>query len=199
MKYFVISVMTFIVILLLSKLFIAIDLVYFNNYNSKIKEVKEQKIIKIGKSLYLIYCASCHGTNGKGNNNKAQNHTQRISEKTVLDIINNGANNFKSVYPAGMPAGLVKGNEAKEISLYVSNGLKGKKPKAWSVCVSCHNENGEGIAFIAPNIKDYSNELVTTVLVNGKKGIIGTMPSFKGRLTDIQITSIASYIRSIEE
>ena len=51
-------------------------------------------------------------------------------------------------------------------------------------CSSCHGENGEGIPFVGPNIKTYSDDLVLTVLKDGKKGIIGAMPDFEGRLTE---------------
>lgn len=203
MKYLIVGIFTLFVAILVSRVFIALDLVNKNTFTNKlvtevkVEESKEVKLSKIGKKIYFVLCSSCHGMDGKGNNDKAQNHTKRISKKSVLDIINNGSNNFINIYPSGMPAGLVDRENAEELALYISHGMTGKKPKSWKICASCHNENGEGIAFIAPNIKVYSNELVATVLKNGKKGVIGTMPNFGDRLSEIQMKALATYIRSI--
>lgn len=200
--HYIVGGIALIVTLLVSKLFLAINLVHFNKYpiSPKLEEENSsEQLIKTGKSIYLVYCSSCHGKDGKGNNNKAQDHTKRIAKKSVIDIINNGSNNFKSIYPQGMPVGLINNNEAKEVAEYVANSLKGNKPKAWEICATCHSEDGKGIAFIAPNIKTYSDELVSTVLKNGKKGVIGTMSSFEGKFSKVQIQAVATYIRSLEK
>ncbi|MDY0327791.1 MAG: c-type cytochrome [Arcobacteraceae bacterium] len=202
MRYIIVGGIVLVVTLLVSKLFLALNLVHFNKYPiaSKIEEDNSSKqLLTTGKSIYLVYCSSCHGKDGKGNNDKAQDHTQRMAVKSIIDIINNGSNNFKSIYSQGMPAGLVTQTEAKEVAQYVANSLKGDKPKAWEKCATCHNEDGKGIPFIAPNITTYSDELVSTVLKNGKKGVIGTMPSFEGRFSEVQIQAVANYIRSLEK
>jgi len=201
MKYLIIGVITLFITLLVSRVFMALNSDNYNMYNTKSTQkshVKSTaKLEKTGKSIYLVYCSSCHGYDGKGNNDKAQNHTKRMAKKSVLDVIKNGSNNFTSLYPLGMPAGLISGDDAQKVADFVANGMRGERPKAWSKCVTCHDESGEGIAQIAPNIKTYSDELVETVLKNGKKGVIGIMPSFKGRLSDVQMKSLATYIRSI--
>lgn len=203
MRYIVIGGIILVVSLLVSKVFMAINLVHFNKYPVKTFAKESQtelgELLETGKSTYLVYCSSCHGKDGKGNKDKAQDHTKRIAKKSVLDIINNGSNNFTSIYPSGMPAGLVNKKEAEELAQYVSKGLTGKKPEAWAICATCHDESGEGIAYIAPNIKNYSNDLVATVLTNGKKGVIGTMPSFKDRFTELQMQALATHIRSLEK
>lgn len=203
MKYLFIGGITLIATLLFSKLFLALNLVNFPTYPKHSYEItkqsNKQELIQTGKSLYLVYCSSCHGKDSKGNHGKAQDHTKRIAEKSVLDVILHGSNNFKSLYPSGMPAGLLLKDEAKKVAKFVANGLQGKQPKGWAKCVTCHNENGEGIAYIAPNIKSYSNDFVATVLTNGKKGVIGTMPNFSGRLTKLQMEALASYIRSLNK
>lgn len=200
MKYIIVGAVSLIVTLLVSKVLLALNLVHFNNFTviePKNYSAKEKQLEQTGKSMYLVYCSSCHGYNGKGNDGKAQDHTKRIAEKSVLDVIQNGSNNFTSIYPSGMPANLVNNKDAKELAKYVASGLKSDKPKAWAKCATCHDDSGEGIAFIAPNIKTYTDDLVATVLKNGKKGVLGTMPSFEGRLSDVQIKAIAAYIRSI--
>ena len=203
MRYLIIGGIVLVITLLVSKVFMAINLVHFNKYNTSLSSKLDMESIreleKTGKSIYLVYCSSCHGTNGKGNNGKAQDHTKRFAEKSVLDVIKNGSNNFKSLYPSGMPGGLIEEKDAKEVALFVANGLNGSKPKAWATCATCHDESGEGISFVAPNIKRYSDELVTTVLKNGKKGVIGTMPNFGDRLSEVQIKAIATHIRSLNK
>lgn len=199
MKYVLIGAIIVIGSLLASKVMMALNLT--NQFHVVKVEPKseEEKVQKTGKSMYLVYCSSCHGYNGKGNDGKAQDHTNRIAEKSVFDVITNGSNNFTSMYPAGMPSGLVGKEDAKKLAKYVASGLKGDKPKAWKTCASCHDEDGKGIAFIAPNIKTYTDDLVMTVLKNGKKGVIGKMPSFEGRLAPEQMKAIAAYIRSMND
>ena len=172
---------------------------YQGKFEDKFKNIDEQGLRSMGESVYLVQCAPCHGVDAEGIDGKAQDLTKRISKASVLEVINNGANNFKSVYPGGMPAGMASGADADAIATYVAGGLKGTKPAAWANCSSCHGENGEGMAYVAPNLKTYSNELIKTVLHDGKKSSIGEMPSFKGRLSDTQVKAVATYLRSIGE
>ena len=41
--------------------------------------------------------------------------------------------------------------------------------------------------------------LVTKVLATGKKGMLGIMPAFNGRLSDTQIKAVSTYIQSVGE
>jgi len=172
---------------------------YQAKFESKWANITSDELEGMGQSVFLVQCAPCHGVDGEGINGKAQDLTKRISKEQVLDVINNGANNFKSKYPGGMPAGMASGADAEEIATYVAGGMKGTKPAAWAACSSCHGENGEGMPFVAPNIKTYSDDLMLTVLKDGKKGIIGAMPNFEGRLSETQEKAVAAYIRSIGE
>jgi cytochrome c oxidase cbb3-type subunit 3 len=52
---------------------------------------------------------------------------------------------------------------------------------------------------MAPNLAVYDEPTVKHVLTNGKKGTIGTMPSFKGMLTDVQQKAVATYLQSLQE
>eukprot|EP00824_Muranothrix_gubernata_P017573 TRINITY_DN3592_c0_g2_i1.p1 TRINITY_DN3592_c0_g2~~TRINITY_DN3592_c0_g2_i1.p1 ORF type:complete len:224 (-),score=5.47 TRINITY_DN3592_c0_g2_i1:150-821(-) len=172
---------------------------YQAKFESKWANISDNDLVGMGQSVFLVQCAPCHGVDGEGINGKAQDLTKRISKESVLHVINNGANNFTSKYPGGMPAGMASGADAEEIATFVAGGMKGAKPAAWAACSSCHGENGEGMPFVAPNIKTYSDDLVLTVLKDGKKGIIGAMPNFEGRLTETQEKAVAAYIRSIGE
>jgi cytochrome c oxidase cbb3-type subunit 3 len=168
-------------------------------FESKWNDISKNDLVGMGQSVFLVQCAPCHGIDAEGINGKAQNLTKRIGKESVLNVIKNGANNFKSAYPGGMPAGMASGADAEEIAVYVAGGLKGTAPASFAACSSCHGVNGEGMDYVAPNIKDYSNKLVATILKNGKKGIIGKMPSFDGRLSETQVEAVANYIRSIGE
>ena len=193
MKYIIIGVVTLVGTLLMSKLLLAINLVHFDDTPiAEEEKLSEEKLVQIGKPIYMVYCSSCHGTDGKGNNGKAQDHTKRIAKKSVLYVIDNGSNNFQTMYHSGMPAGLViNKNDAEEVAEYVAGGMKGNQPKAWTVCATCHDKSGKGIPFISPDIKEYSDELVSTVLTNGG------MPSFRGRFSDYQMKALAARIRSL--
>jgi cytochrome c oxidase cbb3-type subunit 3 len=172
---------------------------YQAKFESKWSTISHDDLVGMGQSVFLVQCAPCHGVDAEGIDGKAQDLTKRIAKSSVLETIKNGANNFKSVYPGGMPAGMASGTDAEELATYVAGGLKGPKPAAWATCAGCHGENGEGMAYVAPNLKTYSDELIKTVLTDGKKSTIGTMPSFKGRLSDTQVKAVATYLRSLGE
>jgi len=168
-------------------------------FESKWNNISENDLVGMGQSVFLVQCAPCHGVDAEGIDGKAQNLTKRISKESVLHVINNGANNFKTEFPGGMPAGMASGQDAEDIAEYVAGGLKGEQPASFAACSSCHGENGEGMDYVAPNIKTYSDKVVATILKDGKKSIIGTMPSFDGRLSETQVKAVANYLRSIGE
>ena len=173
---------------------------YNKKFESKFENPDEDTLISMGQSIYLVQCSPCHGVDGEGINGKAQNLTQRMSEASVEYVIRNGANSLKTVYPAGMPPMMLTDDkDIKEVSAYVAGGFKGEQPAAYGVCAGCHGADGKGMPYVAPNILEYDDALVTAVLQNGKKGDIGAMPSFKGRLNPTQEKAVANYIRSIGE
>jgi len=67
------------------------------------------------------------------------------------------------------------------------------------VFVRCHGADAKGMAYVAPSLTTYDDSLVGAVLHDGKKGNIGHMPSFSGRLNETQIKATATYLRSIGE
>ena len=171
---------------------------YNAKFESKWANITSEELVGMGQSVFLVQCAPCHGVDAEGINGKAQDLTKRISKDSVLDVIKNGANNFKSVYPGGMPAGMASGADAEEIATYVAGGLKGTAPASFAACSSCHGENGEGMDYVAPNIKSYSDKVMATILNDGKKSTIGEMPAFKN-LSETQVKAVANYLRSIGE
>jgi len=175
-----------------------------NDYNAKFaskwENPSEDTLVSMGQSVFLVQCAPCHGVDAEGINGKAQNLTHRISKESVEYVIKNGSNNLTTAFPAGMPPMmLTEQADIDAVSTYVAGGFKGEQPAAFAVCAGCHGADGKGMAFVGPNIRDYDDALVLAVLTNGKKGHIGSMPSFNGRLNPTQEKALAAYIRSIGE
>ena len=172
---------------------------YNAKFEKKWENPSEATLKAMGESIFLVQCAPCHGVDAEGIAGKAHNLTKRISKEQVVYVINNGANNLTSVYPIGMPPMmLTDATEINAVAEYVAGGFKGKAPAAYATCSACHGEDGKGMEAVAPNIRAYDDALVMAVLKDGKKGSIGSMPSFSGRLNETQEKALASYLRSIE-
>ncbi len=173
-----------------------------NEYNAKFKEKwtnpNEQTLNAMGQSIFLVQCAPCHGVDAEGIAGKAQDLTKRMSKEQIEYTIRNGSNHLTEAYPDGMPPMMLsEDTDIKEVSAYVANGFKGDAPLAYATCAACHGDNGEGMPMVGPNIKSYDDSLVTAVLKQGKKGLLGHMPSFNERLNETQEKALASYIRSL--
>jgi len=157
----------------------------------------KETLTAMGESTFLVQCAPCHGVDAEGIAGKAQDLSHRISEKQVLYIIEHGQNNLG--YAMGpMPANMAAGDDAKAIAKYVAGGLKGEAPASFAACASCHGADGKGNNGMAPNLTEYDETIVSHILEHGKKGAIGTMPSFKGRLNETQQKAVAAFLSSIK-
>ena len=170
-------------------------------YNTKFEDIHKNAdtatLREMGESIFLVQCAPCHGETGDGLSGKAQDFTARMTKDQVLNVIKNGSDQLK--YPMGaMPGGMAQGADAEAIATYVAGGMKGEQPAAFGVCAGCHGADGLGNGGTAANLAGYDAALVGHVLENGKKGILGTMPSFKGRLTPVQEKALSTYISTIE-
>ena len=167
-------------------------------YEKKFKDISDSDLTEMGKSLFLVQCAPCHGNTADGLSGKAQDLTARMSKEQVLDVINNGSN--KLGFPMGMmPPGMASGKDAEDIAAYVAGGLKGEAPASFAACTSCHGADAKGNGGMAPSLVAYDNALMSHVLEHGKKGIIGRMPSFKTRMTPVQEKALAEYIQSLKD
>jgi len=167
-------------------------------FEEKHKNADADVLQQMGESIFLVQCAPCHGETGDGLSGKAQDFTTRESKEQILDVIANGQDKLK--YPMGaMPGGMASGADAEAIADYIVGGMKGEAPASFAVCAGCHGADGKGNSGTAPNIADYDDALVHSVLEHGKKGIIGAMPSFKGRFTPVQEKALTTYIHSLEE
>ncbi len=172
---------------------------YNAKFTSKWENPTEEDLVAMGQSVFLVQCAPCHGVDAEGIDGKAQDLTKRILKSSVEHVIVNGANNFKTAYPGGMPAGMAAGADVGIIAEYVAGGFKGEQPAAYAACAGCHGADGKGIPFVGPNIIEYDDAVISSVLQDGKKANIGIMPNFKTMLNATQEKALAAYIRSLGE
>lgn len=157
----------------------------------------EETLKAMGESVFLVQCAPCHGVDAEGIAGKAQNLTHRMSKEQILYVIQNGQQGLG--YPMGaMPPMMAQGADAEAIATYVADGMNGEAPAAFAACSSCHGADGKGMGGMAPNLAGYDETLVTKVLEHGKKGVIGAMPSFKGRLNPTQEKAVAAFLSSLK-
>jgi cytochrome c oxidase cbb3-type subunit 3 len=171
-------------------------LAYKDKFEEKHKNADDATLKAMGESIFLVQCQQCHGVTGDGLSGKAQDFTARMSKEQVLDVINNGSNHLG--YPMGaMPAGMAQGADAEAIAVYIANGMQGEQPASFATCGSCHGMDGKGNNGMSPNLVSYDATLMNHVLQNGKKGMIGKMPSFKTLITPVQEKALTVYVQSL--
>lgn len=173
-----------------------------NEYNAKFEKkwvnADEATLNAMGQSIFLVQCAPCHGVDAEGIDGRAQDLTKRMSKEQIVYTIKNGSNYLTQSYPAGMPPMmLTEDADIDAVATYVAGGFKGEQPAAYATCAACHGDNGEGMPFVGPNLKSYDDAIVLAVLKDGKKGLLGQMPSFNERLNETQEKALASYLRSL--
>ena len=67
-------------------------------------------------------------------------------------------------------------------------------------CAQCHRSNGEGLPATFPALNKNPFVLgdpqpVIATVINGRKGNMGAMPSWKDNLDDEQVAAVVTYIR----
>ncbi len=169
-------------------------------YNAKFEAAfanpDQATLTAMGESVFLVQCAPCHGETADGLSGKAQDLTNRMSKAQILAAIANGSNQLGYAMGA-MPPMLAQGADAEAVATYVAGGMQGTAPAAFATCVACHGADGKGNNGMAPNLAVYDETLVSHVLQSGKKGSIGTMPSFKTRLTPVQEKALSTYLQTL--
>ena len=171
-------------------------LAYNKKFEAIHKDADAATLKEMGESIYLVQCQQCHGITGDGLSGRAQDFSARMTKDQVLDAINNGSNQLG--YPMGaMPAGMAQGEQAEAIAAYVAGGMKGEQPASFAACSSCHGVDGKGNAGMSPNLLSYDAALMNHTLQNGKKGMIGKMPSFKTLITPVQEKALTVYVQSL--
>jgi len=179
---------------------------YNEKFEAKHQNISDEELHNMGESIFLVNCAPCHGVTGDGMDEKAADLTSRISFDSVLNVIENGSSNGLMGEGTSMPSySWLPNADKKSVANYVANGFTGNETGAKvfaTNCAMCHGADGQGMAFVAPNLKSFTPDLVKAVLQNGKKGAIGQMPSFKiedMRLTETQQKAVGTYISNLNE
>ena len=138
-------------------------------------------------------CKSCHAVEADKQLVGPTLNTRKLSEEQVLNVINNGQDQLGYAMGA-MPAGMATGADAQEIAAYVAGGMKGTQPASFAACSSCHGEDGKGQYGTSPSLVGYDVDLLRNVLKHGKKGMMGTMPTFP-YVSEEEIQAIAEYLQ----
>lgn len=173
-------------------------------FEKQFANMDEETLIEMGESVFNSNCAACHGLQADGMDGKAADLHTRIAAVSVKHVINNGANNFKTSFPGGMPPMLLQDPaQIDAVANYVANGFKaddaaGKAAFTAGTCNTCHGENGEGMPMVAPKLNGMDPDLVGQVLKDGKKGAIGIMPAFTN-LTETQVKAVDTYVASLSK
>jgi cytochrome c oxidase cbb3-type subunit 3 len=177
-------------------------------FESKWANADEETLTAMGESIFLVQCAPCHGTTAEGMGGKAQNLVEWGHEDGIVNAVVNGSKGLN--YPLGeMPAGMLDAESAKAVASYVMAEISEKKSTKYpelvesgkalfATCAGCHGEDGMGMAGMAPDLSKYGTTSMSSEVLNkGKKGHIGMMPSFNGRLSSIQYQAVGTYILSL--
>ncbi len=176
-------------------------------FEAKYANIQGEELVEMGESVFLAECKVCHGLTADGIDGKAADLNKRIAKASVMHVIMNGANNMKTDFPGGMPMGLnysfADEAELNKLVDYVAAGLPSGDSEGAALfekgtCNSCHGTNGEGMAFAGPKINGFDVATVSSVLKDGKKGAIGTMPAFT-RLNAKQIEAVSAYVSSLSK
>ncbi len=176
-------------------------------FEAKYASIQGEELVAMGESVFLAECKVCHGLTADGIDGKAADLNHRIAKASVMHVLMNGANNMKTDFPGGMPMGLnysfADEAELNKLVDYVVAGLPANDTEGAALfekgtCNSCHGANGEGMAFAGPKINGFDVATVSSVLKDGKKGAIGTMPAFT-RLNAKQIEAVSAYVSSLSK
>jgi cbb3-type cytochrome c oxidase subunit III len=178
-----------------------------------------------GRQVFQDTCAGCHTMAAAGSTATigpnldaafAEARSEGFKESTILDIVHDQIK-FPGQYPlaqnnpdflkANMPANLVTGQDAIDVSAYVAanvgkqgfeaqviTGTNGKQIFI-TKCGGCHTLKDAGTTGTqGPNLDQLKPPfpIVKNQVIKGG----GIMPAFKGVLTDAQINAVARYVAS---
>ena len=185
---------------------------YNQKFEDKWKNLSNEDLVQMGQGIFLVKCAQCHGMNAEGIDGKAQNLTRWGKYQGIEDTIKHGSAGLN--YAAGeMPALELSAEDSKVLAQYVManisdlhkkfDKLDTKKGKAlWdsATCSACHGPDGKGMGGLAVDLTKYGTpEFLKEVLTKGKKGHIGTMPSFDyANFNQVQIDALSAFINSLQ-
>jgi len=178
-------------------------------FEAQYASITGDRLVEMGESVFLAECKVCHGIAADGIDGKAANLNVRIEANSVKHVIENGSNNHLLGSEMPMPdrnglfnmntGALITDAEIDAVSAFVANGMSGAGADVFAgTCASCHGEDGKGMEYVAPSVADFTPALVTNVLNQGKKGVIGKMPAFE-RLNAKQKEAVGAYVTSLSK
>ena len=178
-----------------------------DKFAAKYDGIVGDKLVEMGESVYLSNCAVCHGLNADGINGQAADLNVRLEASVVKDAVEHGSNNKLLGTEMPMPdrnglfnattGALITDAEIDAVSAFVANGMSGAGADVFAgTCAACHGAEGKGMQSVAPNLVTYDSALVVNVIVEGKKGAIGTMPKMEV-LNKKQKEAVAAYVQSL--
>jgi len=188
-----------------------------NMHNAKFEttfaNADEETLNDMGESIFLVQCAPCHGVTGDGIDAKAADFRKWGAEKGIVNSIVNGSKGLG--YAMGeMPAGLLDATSAKAVASYIMAEIstygKTSSPELiehgrdlYATCAACHGDDGKGMYGTSPDLTKYgTSAFVADVLQSGKKGSIGTMPTYRVEdqvMTPIQQRAVGTFISSLSK
>lgn len=178
----------------------------------------------LGNHLYRSYCLVCHGVDGKSVGplatklgfEPADLSSQTYQAMTVVELATIIAG-YQRLGDSNMPswAMALSQTELLHIAAYVSaisrtdlrhrGDTRRGRIIFKSACVACHGKDGTGRGVLAhliqiamidftmsENMKGMSDEELVKLIREGKGDY---MPSWKGTLSDDEITDVAAYVR----
>lgn len=190
---------------------------YNKKYEAQWANLSQNQLVQMGESMFLVQCSQCHGITADGMNGKAQNLTMWGKEEGIMQTIKHGSKgllNADSEMPSAQGLGVeVSEDDARAVASYImaeisalkhtkypADVAKGKEVYNTATCSGCHGDDGAGMDGVAANLTEYGTpKFLALVLKNGKKGLIGKMPSFAhANLNEVQIKALSAYIESLE-
>ena len=164
--------------------------------------------MKTGQRLFGNNCATCHGSDARGNMGYP-NLTDDdwlyggSPEKIKQTLINGRAGQMPALGPA------LGENGVENVTAYVlslsgrsgSGDAEAGKEKFTMMCAACHGADGKGNQMLgAPNLTDdtwlYGGS-ESTIMETLNQGRQGKMPSFKDQLSPEKIHVLSAYVYSL--
>ncbi|QXZ11135.1 cytochrome-c oxidase, cbb3-type subunit III [Comamonas sp. Y33R10-2] len=167
---------------------------------------KDPQAMAIGERLFMNNCAQCHGSDARGSKgfpNLAD--SDWLHGGTPENIKQTIVNGRIGVMPP-MAAAVGTGEDVRNVAHYVlslsgspHDAVKASLGKSKFVsCAACHGMDGKGnTAMGAPNLADdiwlhgWGEAAIVNIVNKGKHS---EMPAQKDKLTDTQISVLASYV-----
>jgi cytochrome c oxidase cbb3-type subunit 3 len=173
-----------------------------------------------GKAVFAENCAQCHGAGGQGqrnypvlaDDNWLWGGKLADIEKTVRHGIRspNDGDTRQSDMPRFGADGLLKPDQIADVADYVLS-LSGAEHDADAAkrgeaifaqnCVACHGDKGQGNQEVgAPTLNDQIWQFGGTkadIVAQVTKPHQGVMPAWQGRLSDVQIKMVTTYVHNL--